>query len=121
MAEDVMERLARMRRAMVRLQRAGRRREFDVLASAYAALKAEQMERAEEEGRAAARARAAAQRAQVARVRPARWRLPYGFSSPLARERARLGWRAREEPTVPAGGLRPWREQSLMETRIWRP
>ncbi|MDX3570807.1 hypothetical protein [Streptomyces sp. ID05-47C] len=118
MAEDAVERLARMRRAMVKMQRAGRQREFDVLAAEYARLKAEQMERAEAEQQAAVRARRAV---QVVRERPGRRRLPYGFSSPLAAERARSGWRPREEPTVPAGGLRPWREQSLMATQIWRP
>ncbi|MDQ0831941.1 hypothetical protein QF032_003785 [Streptomyces achromogenes] len=120
MAEDAAERLARMRRVMVRLRRQGRVEEFEAVAAAYSALKRQQMERAEEEGRAAVRARRAQQRAEEP-VRSGAWRLPYGFSSPLARERARSGWRAREEPVVPAGGLRPWRSRSLAQTRIWRP
>jgi hypothetical protein len=119
MAEDAAERLARMRRVMVRLRRQGRVEEFEAVATAYSALKRQQMERAEEEGRAAVRARRAQQRTEEERVRPARWRLPYGFSSPLARERARSGWRPREEPVVPAGGLRPWRSWSPMEEKLW--
>lgn len=118
------EREAQLSRLWKQLRKAGRggdRVEYERLSALYAARKAEAMEEAEEELRAAVRAQRAAVRAQAARVRPARWRLPYGFSSPLAAERARSGWRAREEPTVPAGGLRPWRLGSLMETRIWRP
>jgi hypothetical protein len=122
MAEGVVERLARMRRAMARLQRAGRQREFDVLAAAYAALKAEQMECAEEEQRERARARRAARAAERPVERPARWRLPAGFgTSPLAAQRAREG--RPEVPVVPVGRpvLSPWRRGSPMAEQIWKP
>lgn len=125
MADETDARLAKMRRALAKLRREGREREFGVVASAYGALKAEQMARAEEEGRAAARARAEARRAQVVRGRPVPsgvWRLPRGFSSPLAAERARSGWRPREEPSHPGYGLNPWRRSGgPMSERIWRP
>lgn len=121
MADEADVRLARMRRVMAKLQRAGRVREFEAVAAAYAALKAEGMERVEREQRAAVRARRARERAVEARERPGVWRLPRGFASPLAAERARQGWRAREEPQHPGHGLSPWRRPSPMSERIWRP
>jgi hypothetical protein len=122
MAEDVVERLARMRRAMVKMRRAGRQREFDVLAVEYARVKAEQMEEAEVEQRERARARRAARVAERAVERPARWKLPPGFgTSPLAAQRAREG--RPEVPVVPVGrpALSPWRRGNPAAERIWRP
>jgi hypothetical protein len=121
MADETDARLARMRRALAKLRREGREREFDVVADAYAALKAEQMERAEEEGRAAARARVAARRAERAQESPERWRLPAGFGmSPLAQQRAREG---RPGWVVPVGrpALNPWRRSHPASEVIWRP
>lgn len=125
MADETEKRLAKMRRALAKLRREGREREFGAVASAYAALKAEQMARAEEEGRAAARARAEARRARVVRGRPVPsgvWRLPRGFASPLAAQRARGIGVPREEPSHPGYGLRPWRRSGgPMSEVIWRP
>ncbi|GKQ37184.1 hypothetical protein [Streptomyces sp. A012304] len=122
MADEVEARLDRMRRAMVKMRREGRQAEFDALVVAYEALKAEHVERVHEERRQAARARRAPQRAVEEPVRAELWRLPRGFASPLAAERARSGWRPREEPVVPAGALSPWRRGgSPMGERIWRP
>lgn len=121
MADEVEQRLDRMRRALVKLRREGRVREFEAVAVAYRALKGEHVERVHVERREQVRARRAQQRAVEEPVRPRSWRFPAGFSSPLAAERARSGWQERREPTVPAGGLRPWRRGSLMETQIWRP
>lgn len=120
MADGTDVRLARMRAAMGRMLRAGRQREFDALGAAYAALKAEQMEVAERERREAARARRARQR-PVVRESSRAWRLPRGFASPLAAERARGVGVPREEPVRPAYGLRPWRSVSPGQRRIWRP
>lgn len=115
-------RLAKMRKVMAKLQREGRQKEFSAVAEAYAGLKREQMERAEEEGRAAARARAVARRAEQPVEGPERWRLPRGFGvSPLAAQRAReasSGW------VVPVGrpALSPWgRGWSPAQEQIWRP
>jgi len=116
--EEREEQLAALWKRMARAARRGQMDRFEALRQEHERLKAEHVERSHEEGRAAARARAAAQRAQV---RPVRWRLPAGFSSPLAAERARSGWRPRVEASAPAGGLRPWRRGSPMSERIWRP
>lgn len=123
MADEVEKRLAKMRQALVKLQREGREKEFRVVADAYARLKAEEMARVEREQREQTRARRAAVRAEEARVRPERWRLPAGFGvSPLAAQRAREGYRPREEPVRPAGGLNPWRRYGgSMAQQIWRP
>lgn len=122
MAEETDARLARMRRALVKLRREGREREFEAVAEAYAGLKREQMERVEEEQRAAARARAVARRAERAsEASSGRWRLPRGFASPLAARRAREaapGW------VVPVGrpALSPWRRGGGPASEvIWRP
>lgn len=121
MSDETEKQLDRMRRVMGKLSREGRAREFEAVAEAYRVLKRERMEAVEVEQRAASLARRSV-RAQEARERPRAWRLPPGFGvSPLARERARSGWRPRVEPTAPAGGLNPWRGRSPMEEKIWRP
>lgn len=58
MADEMVERLGRMRRAMAKLLREGREREFVAVSAAYAALKrqqAEQVGRPEREPRAVPR------------------------------------------------------------------
>ena len=113
--------LVKLRRRMGRALKRGESAEYERLAAAYATQKAEHVTRTHEEYVAGRRAARAALRTQERAERPGPWRLPYGFASPLAAERARSGWRPREEPSAPAGGLRPWRRGSLMETRVWRP
>jgi hypothetical protein len=115
-------RLERMRKAMAKLSREGREREFAAVAEAYAVLKREQMEAAEREHMERARARRAVRKAVRPVEEPERWRRPRGFgTSPLAAQRAREG-RPVVAPQVPAGGhLSPWRGGSPMEERIWRP
>ena len=123
MADETAAKLAKLRKAMVKMQRAGRQREFDALASAYASLKAQQMEQAEQEHRAPMRARRAAQRPVEAQERVNPWRLPAGFgTSPLAQQRAREG-RREGGPQVPARGhLSPWRGGwHPASEQIWRP
>lgn len=116
------EQLGVLRKRMRRAARRGEAEVLEQLSAEYAELKAEHVVRSHEERIAEVRARAAARRAERAVERPERWRLPAGFgTSPLAAERARTGWRPREEPVRPARGLQPWRRGSLMETRIWRP
>lgn len=123
MAEETEVRLAKMRRALAKLRREGRLREFDAVAEAYQALKRQQMERAEEERRAEARAR----RAPAPAVRPSGgarrvWRLPRGFASPLAAQRAAQGFE--REPLVPDSrrpALNPWRGSHPMTDVVWRP
>lgn len=108
-----------------RMAKAARRVDMD----RYAELKAEHDRLKDEhvlashaEAKAAMRARRVRERAQVAAVEPQRWRLPPGFGrSPLAQERDRAGWRPRVEPSVPAGGLRPWRRGSPAAEVLWRP
>lgn len=122
MGDGTDEQLARMRRAMGKLLREGRQREFDAVAAAYAALKREGMERAEEEHRETVRARRAARGAERPSVEPRRWRLPRGFGvSPLAQQRAREG--VRDVSVVPVGrrALQPWRRGAPMSEQIWRP
>lgn len=46
MADETVERLGRMRRAMAKLLREGREREFAAVSAAYAALKQQQVEQA---------------------------------------------------------------------------
>ncbi|WP_159053356.1 hypothetical protein [Streptomyces regalis] len=122
--DEVDVRLGKLRKAMVRMRRAGRQAEFAALADAYATLKREQMEAAEREHIERARARRAVREAVRPVERPGRWRLPRGFGvSPLAAERAREG-RSEGGPQVPYGGhLSPWMtgRWSPMQTRIWRP
>ncbi|GGK65499.1 hypothetical protein [Streptomyces flaveus] len=114
--------LEKLRRQMRRAARRGEAEELERLSAAYGRLKGEHVQRTHEEyvaGRRAARAALVAQQRVVEPSKP--WRLPRGFQSPLAAQRARSGVRPREEPTMPAGGLRPWRRGSLMEEQIWRP
>ncbi len=121
MADEADEQLARMRRAMGKLAREGRQREFDAVAEAYAALKRERMEQAEQEHMERVRARRAVRAAERPSVEPRRWRLPRGFGvSPLAVQRAR---EPRPEWVVPVGrrALQPWRRGSPMSEQIWRP
>jgi hypothetical protein len=122
MTADATEELAKLRRRMGRALRRKDTGEYERLAAVYADLKGAEVERAHRERREASRARRAAQRAAV-EAREDRWRLPYGFSSPLAAERARSGVRPQEEPAgPPRGGLRPWRRGwSPMSEVIWRP
>lgn len=121
-AEEREERLVKLRRRMGRALKRGDAAGYERLSAAYASLKAEHVLRTHEEYVAERRAARAAVRAQEAAVAPARWRLPRGFASPLAAERARSGWRPREEPVAPAGGLRPWRRGGgPMSEVVWRP
>jgi hypothetical protein len=114
--------LAALRKRVRKAGRGGDRSEFDRLSAEYAELKEKHVNASHREMKAAMRARRAAERAEGPVEEPKRWRLPYGFSSPLAAERARSGVRPREEPAgPPPGGLRPWRRGSLMSERIWRP
>ena len=113
--------LEKLRRRMRRAARRGDAEELGRLSALYAAQKGEHVQRTHEEYVAERRAARAAVRAQERAEAPKRWRLPSGFSSPLAAERARSGWRPREEPSVPAGGLRPWRRGSPASEVIWRP
>lgn len=123
MAEETDAQLARMRRAMAKLSREGREREFVAVAEAYRALKVQQMEAAEVERREAV----AARRAAAPAVRPSgggreRWRLPRGFASPLAAQRAVQGfeWGALV-PDSRRRVLSPWRGGHPAAAQIWRP
>jgi hypothetical protein len=122
------EREAELGALRKRLRKAGRRgdrAEYERLSREYTRLKDEHVTRTHEEyvaERRAARVAQRALRAQEEAERPGPWRLPPGFSSPLAAQRARSGWRPREEPVAPPGGLRPWRRGGgLMSEVIWRP
>lgn len=120
-SETAEEQLGKLRRQMAKALRGGDTAEYERLSALYADLKAAEVERVHREQREAARSRRAAREAQqeatVPRA-PKRWRLPRGFASPLAAERARTGVRPREEPPgPPPGGLRPWPPS----TQIWRP
>lgn len=119
MSDDVTEELGKLRRRMGRALRRGDTVEYGSLSVRYARLKAQQMEDAEREHRDRVRARRAVREAQRASEGP--WRLPRGFASPLAVERARTGVRPREEPPGAGYGLRPWRTEGPMERQIWRP
>jgi hypothetical protein len=120
--EEREQQLGVLRKRMRRAARRGDAVELEQLSTQYAELKAVHVARSHEEGREAARVRAAARRAQEARVRPQRWRLPAGFGvSPLAAQRAR---EARPGWVVPVGrpALSPWRRGGgLMSETIWRP
>lgn len=113
--------LAKVFKRMGKAARRGDAARYEELRAEHGRLKAEHVVLSHEERRAEARARRAAVRAQEAAVGPARWRLPRGFASPLAAERARTGWRERREPRHPGYGLRPWREVAPGERQIWRP
>lgn len=122
MAEDIEARLSRMRKAMAKMAAEGREREFAALDAAYGVLVRERDE-AEAARLRAERARVRRAAAERPAVEPQRWRLPRGFGrSPLAQQRDRTGWRPREEPRAPEGGLRPWRRYGgAMSDVIWRP
>jgi hypothetical protein len=115
--------LAALRKQIRKAGRRGDRVEYERLSALYARQKAVHVTAIHEEHIAERRAVRAAQRAQERAEEPKRWRLPYGFSSPLAAERARSGVRPREEPAgPPPGGLSPWRRSwSPMSERIWKP
>lgn len=116
------QQLVKLRKQMGRVLRRGDTAEFDRLSAEYGRLKGEHAQLIHEEYVAERRAVRAAVRAQEARERPKPWRLPPGFGrSPLAQQRDRGGWRPREEPQGPAGGLRPWRRGSPASEVIWRP
>lgn len=120
-AEEREVQLAALRKRMRRAARRGDAAELERLSAEYAEAKAVHVVQSHEEQRAAALARRAEKRAVGAQQQPRVWRLPRGFASPLAAERARQGWRAREEPQHPGGGLSPWRRPSPASERIWRP
>ncbi|WP_327342716.1 hypothetical protein [Streptomyces europaeiscabiei] len=121
-AEEREEQLVKLRRRMGRLLRRGETAEFDRLSAEYGRLKGEHVLKVHEEHVAAQRALRAAQRVQQRVEGPKRWKLPRGFASPLAAERARSGVRPREEPRHPGYGLSPWRRGGgPMSERIWRP
>lgn len=105
--------LEKLRRRMGRAARRGDAAGWERLRVEYAELKAAHVARSHEEQREQVRARRVAVRAVEGRQRRV-WRLPRGFASPLAVERARTGIRPREEPRHPGYGLRPQRQ-------IWRP
>lgn len=120
MADEIEARLSKMRKAMAKMASEGREREFVALDAAYQVLKRERDE--------AEAARLRAERVRVRRAaveRPVeesgRWRLPRGFASPLAAQRAREG--RREVPVIPVGrpALSPWRRVPPMREQIWRP
>lgn len=113
--------LARLRKQMRKAGRGGDRAEYDRLSALYGRLKGEHVEAVHEERIARVRAERAAVRARE-RAEPSRaWRLPAGFSSPLAARRAREGRRGVVVPDSRRPALSPWRRGSLMETRIWWP
>lgn len=113
--------LVKLRRRMRRAARRGDAVVLEGLSAEYAEAKAVHVVQSHEEQRAAALARRAEKRAVGAQQQPRAWRLPRGFSSPLAAERARSGWRPRVEPQHPGGGLSPWRRSSPAAEVIWRP
>ncbi|NGO43784.1 hypothetical protein [Streptomyces ureilyticus] len=116
------EQLVKLRHRMGKALRRGEMAEYDRLSASYGRLKSAHVLKVHEEHVAGRRAAVAERRAQQRAEVPKRWKLPSGFSSPLAAERARSGWRPREEPVAPAGGLRPWRRYgSPMSERIWKP
>lgn len=113
--------LAKVFRRMGRAARRGDMARFEELKAQHDRLKAAHVARSHEEQREEARARRVAVRAAEAQEEPVRWRLPVGFSSPLAEQRARQA-RPAPVPQVPTGGhLSPWRGGSLASERIWRP
>lgn len=114
--------LAKLRKQIRKAGRRGDRAEYERLSALYVRQKSVHVEAVHEEYVAERRAARAAQRAREERERAKPWRLPRGFSSPLAAERARSGWQERREPVRPAVGLRPWRRSwSPAQEQIWRP
>lgn len=112
--------LARVFRWVGRAARRGDAVRYEELRAAHDRLKAEHVAASLSEHQAVVRARRAAEAAEAASAGP--WRLPRGFQSPLAVQRARTGVRRREQPRGPEGGLSPWRRGgSPMRARIWWP
>lgn len=123
-AEEREERLGALRKRMGRALRKGEMAEYEELKAEYDAAKDAHVMASHSEMKVAMRARRVRERAQEASVAPSgRWRLPRGFASPLAAERARSGVRPREEPRGPEGGLSPWRTGRWRpaQEQIWRP
>lgn len=121
-AEEREEQLGALRKRMGRLLRKGDVGGYERLSAEYAEAKAVHVVRSREERRERVRARRAAREAVRVQEAPSRvWRLPRGFVSPLAAQRAREPLPA-PAPRVPAGGhLSPWRGGSPMQERLWRP
>lgn len=119
------EREAELARVWKRMGRAARRGDFaryEELKAEHDRLKAAHVTLSHEERREEARARVAARRAQEARERPERWRLPAGFGqSPLAAQWARGARSGVVVPDSRRPALSPWRRGSLMAEVIWRP
>lgn len=115
--------LAKVFRRMGKAARRGDSERFERLKAEHEALKAEHVRLSHEEQRAEARARWAVERAQEARVAPrGRWRLPRGFASPLAAQRAAQGLdRGPLLPDSRRPALAPWRRSHPMEEVLWRP
>ena len=112
--------LEKLRRRMRRAARRGDAAGSERLRVEYAELKAAHVARSHAEQREQVRARRVAERAVEAEQRRP-WRLPRGFLSPLAVERARLPVPV-PAPQIPAGGhLRPWRGGHPASEVIWRP
>ena len=112
--------LEKLRRRMGRAARRGDAAGWERLSVEYAELKAAHVARSHAEEREQVRVRRVAERAVEAEQRRP-WRLPRGFLSPLAVERARLPVSA-PAPQIPAGGhLRPWRGGHPASEVIWRP
>lgn len=106
---------------MAKMAAEGREREFNALDAAYGVLVRERDE-AEVARLRAERVRVRRAAAERPAVEPQRWRLPRGFASPLAAQRAREG--RPEVPVIPVGrpALSPWRRRGgLMAEQIWRP
>lgn len=113
--------LAKVFRRMGKAARRGDSERYEELRAIHDRLKADHVRLSHEEQRAEARARVAERRALEGRERSRRpWRLPRGFSSPLAAQRAR---EARPEWVVPVGRpvLRPWAGVHPLSERIWWP
>lgn len=113
--------LAKVWKRMGKAARRGDSERYEELKAEHDRLKAEHVTLSHEERIAELRARVAARRAQEAYERPERWRLPRGFASPLAQQRARAG--RPEVPVIPVGrpALNPWRRVPSMAEVIWRP
>ena len=119
--EEMRLRVAELRRAMEKAARRKDADEYGRLKEQHDKLKATYVDELHWQPIRASRARKAAEKAQEASRGP--WRLPRGFSSPLAAERAREG-RREGGPQVPYGGhLSPWMtgRWSPMQTRVWWP
>lgn len=118
--DDADEQLARLRKQIRHAVKRGDAAEVERLRALYGRVKREQMERAEEDHRAAARARRAQQRAVEPEPSPERWRLPFRRSPGAVERDRRLP--VESAPQIPPGGLRPWRRGwHPASERIWWP